>query len=197
MEESMADEIKKSNIKIKSAEDTGPQIKLRDQNNRTYSFFKNKKDGDATVAFLNYQNFKVADEVEISFREVPYNGIVIRNITSMRPATAPVEAPVSNTAVTKQRAPGQEYWERREEKRQSSILVQVAFKAALELQSAYINSGREEDREKLYNDAMEFYDWMDFQIGEEVGEIKKSDFTLDTNQQAEPRSGVVNDEPDF
>jgi hypothetical protein len=63
--------------------------------------------------------------------------------------------------------PGREYWEKREARRESSILLQVAFKAAIALQASKINAGQAEDRQWLYNTALEFYDWMEGQITKE------------------------------
>lgn len=167
----MAEEIQNANIKIASAEDTGQQIKIRDQKRRTYSFFKTKKNGSQTQAFSNYQNFKIGDTVEIAYKNVPYKDGTIKNIMNMRPASGPVDENAEDVRLFQtrtQRGPGREYWEQREAKRQSSILMQVAFKAAIELQAAKVASGEAENREKLYADTLEFYDWVADQIGEEL-----------------------------
>src|SRR5574340_970688 len=130
----MAEEFQNLNIVISGVEDTGPQIKIRDQNKRTYSFFKTKKDGGETVAFQNYQKFRIGDTAEVSYKEVPYKDGIIRNIIAIRPPTgAPESAPAFGRRIADR--PGREYWEQREAKRQSSILMQVAFKAAIALEA--------------------------------------------------------------
>ncbi len=170
----MADEFQSINIAISGVEDTGNQVKIRDQNKRTYSFFKNKKDGEPTVAFQDFQHFKIGDTALVTYKEVPYRDGTIRNVINFREPTGPPEqAPI--TAVAQYRArtnrrgeekPGREYWERREAKRQSSILMQVAFKSAVALEAARIRSGRDEDRQRVFDDTTEFYDWMEGQIGQ-------------------------------
>ncbi|MCL5666783.1 MAG: hypothetical protein M1383_03370 [Patescibacteria group bacterium] len=162
----MPEEFQNLNILISGIEDTGPQIKIRDQNKRTYSFFKHKKDGGETVAFQTYKNFKIGDTAEISFKDVPYKEGTIRNIIAIRPATGEPQAALPRAGGAGMR-PGREYWEKREATRQSSILFQVAFKAAVALQAARIRTGLEENRDQLYDTALEFYDWMAAHIGEE------------------------------
>src|SRR4051812_2566459 len=87
----MPDEMQNENIRIASSEDTGQQIKIRDQNRRTFSFFKTKKDGSETAAFRSFQQFKIGDAVEIGYKNVPYKDGTIKNILIMRAATGPVE----------------------------------------------------------------------------------------------------------
>jgi hypothetical protein len=176
-----ASELKNSNIVIAGVEDTGPQIKIKDHNKRTYSFFKNKKDGDQTAAFRNFQHFKVGDTVEISFKEVPYKEGTIKNVLLVKPASGSPESlpfPQAQTPpfASKERGqPGREYWEKREEKRQSSILMQVAFKSAVAMEAARVSAGQPEDRGRMYNEAQEFYDFMAEQIGEEIMGNDKND----------------------
>lgn len=162
----MADDLQNTNIKIASAEDTGQQIKIRDHKRRTYSFFKTKKDGTETAAFRSYHQFKIGDAVEISYKNVPFRDGTIKNILNIRPATAPVEETAEDVRLFQSRGPGRDYWEKRDAKRQSSILMQVAFKAAVSLQAAQVEKGDSENREKLYADTLEFYDWMADQIGD-------------------------------
>jgi hypothetical protein len=169
----MPEEIQTQNITISGVEDTGNQIKIRDQNRKTYSFFKTKKDGGETEAYKNYQRFKVGDKVLLTFKEVPYKDGSIKNVMTFKEATGEPEPapPRTNNYTFTQRAslgdkPGREYWEQREQKRQSSILMQVAFKSAVAMEAARIQSGAEEDRERLYNTTLEYYDWMAEQIGE-------------------------------
>lgn len=169
----MADQLQRVNITISGIEDTGTQIKIRDQNKRTYSFFKNKKDGGETVAFADYKNYKIGDTVEASIREVPYKDTVIRNIVAIRPASGPAEIlekqqrPFGNCPSFTDK-PGREYWEARELTRQNSILLQVAFKAAIELESARIGRGQEENKDKVYRDTIEFYNLMADEIENEA-----------------------------
>ncbi len=169
------EEIHSENITISSVEDTGQQIKIRDQNRRIYSFFKSKKDGGDTEAYKSYQQYKIGDNVMVTFKEVPYKDGVIKNIMLFKPATGQPEEKASVTPAAQWRArtsagggrPGLEYWEKREAKRQSSILMQVAFKSAAALEASRVRAGQNEDRERLYHDTLEFYDWMESQIGEE------------------------------
>jgi hypothetical protein len=163
-------EIHSANIKIFGADDTGQQIKIRDQNKQTYSFFKNKKDGGETEAFKSYQQYKIGDVVMITYKDVPYKNSTIKNVMTLRQATGEPDAAPATAAAQWQARSGQrqgqnrperEYWERREAKRQSSILLQVAFKAATALQAAKIRSGEAENRDWLYDTTLEFYDWME------------------------------------
>lgn len=170
----MTDEFQSLNIAISGVEDTGSQVKIRDQNKRTYSFFKTKKDGGPTVAFQDFQQFKIGDTVLITYKEVPYRDSTIRNVINFREPTGPPEqAPI--TAVDQYRArsgrraedkPGREYWEQREAKRQSSILMQVAFKSAVALEAARVRAGVQEDRQRVMDQTLEFYDWIAEQIGD-------------------------------
>lgn len=191
----MADELQNANIQITSAEDTGQQIKIRDQNKRTYSFFKTKKDGGETAAFKNYQHFKIGDTVEISYKEVPYKEGTIKNVLVMKPATGPAEksASMQGEKLFKMRGPGREYWEEREQKRQSSILMQVAFKAAIAIHAAKIETGEAENREKMYADALEFYDWMADQIGETGGIAHENAGTQKQREQLEKTTEYLDD----
>lgn len=175
----MPDEIHSANITIAGVEDTGTQIKIRDQNKKTYSFFKQKKDGSETAAYRDYNQFKVGDTVMVVFKEVPYKDGTIKNVMNFKPATGePDQQPmVSTRHYMEQKGikPGRKYWEQREAKRQSSILMQVAFKSAVAMEAARVRAGQEESRDRIYDTAMEFYDWMDNQIGEETAksEIKE------------------------
>jgi hypothetical protein len=193
------DELKNANILISGVEDTGEQIKIRDQNKRTFSFFKKKKGGDETVAFRNFQHFKIGDTVEVSFREVPYKEGLIKNVVNVKPATGAPEP--SQSAPFKGRIadtkPGREYWEQREEKRQSSIVMQVAFKSAIALEAARVQQGQAENRERMYDETLEFYDWMAEQIGDgETGQPNQNPGEqLPTIQLR--KHGDVLDDPDF
>ena len=166
-------EIHNVNIKISGAEDTGSQVKIRDQNQRIYSFFKTKKDGGETEAYRSYRQFKVGDTALVTFKEVPYKNGTIKNVMMFKPATGePDQAAVTPQAQWRARGqgqPGREYWEQREAKRQSSILMQVAFKAAVTIQAAKINAGEKEDRDWLYNTTLEYYDWLEERIEEPDG----------------------------
>lgn len=179
----MADEFQNLNINIAGVEDTGPQIKLRDHNKKTYSFFKNKKGGDSTVAFQDFQNFKIGDTVMVTFKEVPYRDSVIRNVISIREATGEpqIEPPKASQGGGKQMSlggqPGREYWEKREQKRQSSILMQVAFKSAVALEAARVRAGGEPNRDLMYETTLDFYDWLDSQIVEETKNQKSHEET--------------------
>lgn len=169
----MPEELQNTNIVISGVEDTGQQIKIRDQNRRTYSFFKTKKDGGETVAFQDFRNFKIGDKALVVFKEVPYKEGTIRSAIDFRPATGePTLAEISCSAsrrrssATGEERPTREYWEKREAKRQSSILMQVAFKAAVSLEAARLEKGEDEDLDHIYRDTMDFYDWMAGEIGE-------------------------------
>ena len=163
------DEFKKLNIAISAVEDTGPQIKLRDQNKRTYSFFKTKKDGGETVAFQDYKNFKPGDTAEITYKEVPYKEGTIKNIIGIHPASGEPETPAPPAKSLASYKPGKtdrEYWEAREANRQSSILFQVAFKSAAALEAARVRAGQDEDLTRMYDQTLDFYDFMAGQIGD-------------------------------
>jgi hypothetical protein len=165
----MADDILSENITISGVEDTGIQIKIRDQNKKTYSFFKMKKDGNETEAYRSYQQFKIGDAALITYKEVPYKDGSIKNIMQFKPATGQPQQssspPASNfNRQPRQDKPGREYWEKRELNRQSSILFQVAFKAAIALQVANIRSGQEENHSQIYDSTLEFYDWLEGQL---------------------------------
>jgi hypothetical protein len=166
----MAEEIQSVNIAITGIEDTGTQIKIRDQNKRTYSFFKTKKDGGDTEAFKSFQDFKPGNTALIAFKEVPYKEGTIRNILMFRPATGIPETSqergVSSAANWKKEKLPREYWEKREARKESNIFLQVAFKAAVELESASIRSGKEFNRNNLYNNTIDFYDWIVSQVGD-------------------------------
>jgi len=187
----MPDEMQNENIRIQSSEDTGQQIKIRDHKRRTFSFFKTKKDGSETAAFRNYQHFKIGDTVEISYKNVPYKDGTIKNVLNMRPATGPIEesAPTENY-IFKQRTrmgPGREYWEERDAKRQSSILMQVAFKAAVSLEAARVENGEAENKERMFSDTLEFYDWMENEI--DGGEAEVLPSRNIAQQESTPDSG--------
>ncbi len=167
----MQDELQKLNINMAGVEDTGIQIKIRDQGRRTYSFFKNKKDGGETVAFQDFKKFKMGDTVEITYREVPYKDGSIRNIVAIRPATGAVQPAAPPPARSGRGGgggdrPTREYWEAREATRQNSILLQVAFKSAIALEASRIRAGKEENKDRVYNDTLEFYDLMSNQLGD-------------------------------
>jgi hypothetical protein len=59
----MDDNIQSTNLVIQSVEDKGTQIKFKGSDNKTYSFFKNKRDGGMTVAYQSFQKFKVGETV--------------------------------------------------------------------------------------------------------------------------------------
>lgn len=163
------DEIKRINIIISSAEDIGPLVRIRDHNKRPYSFFKQKKDGGDTAAFLSFQNRRVGDTIEIAYKEVPYKDTTVRNIVNIADATGePQTLPAPGSQKVKNmEKPGREYWEKREANRQSSILLQVAFKSAVALEIARIRSGGQENQERVREQTLEFYDWLAGQIDEE------------------------------
>ena len=48
--------------------------------------------------------------------------------------------------------PDREYWEKREARRETTIFLQVAFKAAVELQAANVRAGNPFNRDNLYYD---------------------------------------------
>lgn len=86
----MIDTILQKNIAIASAQDTGIQIKIKDADGRTYSFFKSKKDGSSTQAFNQFGQYKVGDRTGISYKEVPFIGkdgtqATIKNIIGFMP----------------------------------------------------------------------------------------------------------------
>lgn len=79
-----------ANIVIGGVEDTGQQIKIKDQNKKTYSFFKTKKDGGTTKAYEQFQQYKIGEEVGISYKEVAFTGRdgtpgKIKNIINFNP----------------------------------------------------------------------------------------------------------------
>jgi hypothetical protein len=61
-------------ITVKSVEDMGSRLKLKGSDNKSYTLWKNKKDGNATVAYQNWQNFKVGDTVKVGFKSEPPHG---------------------------------------------------------------------------------------------------------------------------
>jgi hypothetical protein len=189
----MADEeIHSANITISGIDDTGAQIKIRDHNRQTYSFFKTKKDGAETEAYKNYQHFKPGDTVLLTFKEVPYKNGTIKNVMTVKPATGePDTSPAPAAAAGKKERPGREYWEKREAVRQSSILMQVAFKAAVALEAAKIRSGTEGSKEEMYENTLEFYDFMAEQIGEETGQPQGHQSKAQRQQQEENRDDEI------
>lgn len=79
------DEIHNKNITISSVEDTGTQIKIKDENKKIYSFFKLKRNGGETVAYSDFQNYQIGDRVGIGYKEVPYKDGKIKNILNFSP----------------------------------------------------------------------------------------------------------------
>lgn len=69
------------NITISSVEDKGIQLKIKDEQGKTYSFFKTKKDGSQTQAFEQFKYYKVGDRTGISYKEVPFTGKDGQNVT--------------------------------------------------------------------------------------------------------------------
>lgn len=68
------DNIINANLTISGVEETVTQIKIKDENKKTYSFFKTKKDGGMTKAYEAFQQYKVGDTVGIGYKEVAFTG---------------------------------------------------------------------------------------------------------------------------
>ncbi len=103
----MNDQIQNVVAKIFAIEDTGMQIKLKDENKRSLGgFFKTKKDGGQTVAYTQFQDMGIesGSVVEIGFKEVPYKDGTIKNIISFRESAG---RPVPHQSV--QNAPEHEF----------------------------------------------------------------------------------------
>lgn len=89
----MNDQIQNKIITIQSINDEGNRIVIKDQDNTTYSFFKQKQSGEKTQAFEHFQMnnhndaFKVGDSANIGFttKESTIQGknVTFRNIISM------------------------------------------------------------------------------------------------------------------
>lgn len=74
-------------ITLANVEDTGTQIKITDEQNNFYSFFKNKKSGEQSAAFTDLQAFGSGQSVNVVYEEKPgNNGNVFRNIARIKPA---------------------------------------------------------------------------------------------------------------
>lgn len=90
----------KANIIISGVEDNGTQLKVKDENKKTYSFFKTKKDGTPTQAFSQFEYLKVGDRTGISYKEVPFTAkdgtpAKIKNITSFTPVFDQIGMPAA------------------------------------------------------------------------------------------------------
>ena len=99
------DNIQSVNLVIQSVEDKGEQIKFKGSDNRTYSFFKNKRDGGMTVAYKTFQNFKVGQTVAVSYKDdesAKYPGTVFHTVISVKAADGVPQqsAPAQKTAAS-------------------------------------------------------------------------------------------------
>lgn len=96
----MNDTIQNTVAKIFAIEDTGSQIRLKDENKKSLgSFFKEKKAGGLTVAYQQFvdMGLKSGSVVSIGFKEVPYKDGTVKNIIGFRetsdvPAKTPQQA---------------------------------------------------------------------------------------------------------
>ncbi len=85
----MDDNIQSTNLVIQSVEDKGTQIKFKGSDNKTYSFFKNKRDGGMTVAYQSFQKFKVGETICVNYKDDEsdkYPGTVFHTVISVKAA---------------------------------------------------------------------------------------------------------------
>lgn len=104
-------ELVNATFTISSVEDTGTQIKIKDENGHTWSFFKNKRDGGMTVAFEQFQHYKVGELVGVSYKMAGEKGN-IRSIMSFRPPMYDQVKPVTTAPVVKERNFDKEAYEK-------------------------------------------------------------------------------------
>lgn len=69
---------------LSSVEDTGSQIKVKDANGNTYSFFKQLTAGGNTAAFNTFQQVRQGETVTIVYKEVPYKNTKLKNVVKFR-----------------------------------------------------------------------------------------------------------------
>ena len=109
------DNMLSTNVRIESIEDKGTQIKFKAD--KTYSFFKNKKDGSATAAFAAWQNLnvQVGSVLALGYKEVPLsNGGHINSVLTIKPAQGLPEpkAPVKGKFEATE-AKDEQFWDKK------------------------------------------------------------------------------------
>lgn len=89
-------------ITLVNVEDTGNQIKITDEKNDFYSFFKDKRSGGATQAYVDLQGFSLNQQVNIVFEERDgTNGGKFRNVARIKPAGGEVTTTPTSETPTK------------------------------------------------------------------------------------------------
>lgn len=112
-------EIHNTTITVSGVEDTGTKIKLKDENKKTYSFWKVKKDGSETVAFQNWKLFKVGDTVELGYKEESFTGkegneVTTKNVMNIKAAASrPVQQSITPKPDKPETKQDEAFWDKK------------------------------------------------------------------------------------